>query len=34
MYEALDLILTIAFVVVAGFSIFKIIKNKKKYGKD
>jgi hypothetical protein len=30
MYEALDLILTIAFVVVAGFSIFKIIKNKKK----
>ena len=30
MYEALDLILTIAFVVVAGFSIFKFIKNKKK----
>ncbi|EOS33822.1 hypothetical protein C804_01921 [Lachnospiraceae bacterium A4] len=30
MYEALDLILTIAFVIVAGFSIFKIIKNKKK----
>ena len=30
MYEALDLILTIAFVVVAGFSIFKMIKNKKK----
>ena len=30
MYEALDLILTIAFVVVAGFSIFKIIKNTKK----
>jgi len=30
MYEAFDLILTIAFVVVAGFSIFKIIKNKKK----
>ena len=27
MYEALDLILTIAFVIVAGFSIFKIIKH-------
>lgn len=30
MYEAFELILTIAFVVVVGFSIYNIIKNKKK----
>jgi hypothetical protein len=30
MYEAFELILTVAFVVIAGISIYKAIKNKKK----
>lgn len=30
MYEAFELILTVAFVLVAGISIYKAIKNKKK----
>ena len=29
MYEAFELILTVAFVVIAGISIYKAIKNKK-----
>lgn len=30
MYEALEVIITIAFVVLVGISIYKMIKNKKK----
>ena len=29
MYEAFELILTVAFVVIAGISIYQAIKNKK-----